>query len=143
MPRRAIYKYPKCDSRNIRNKILQTATGNVTEWCKADKSRHSGCWEKIQKMKIDFDVDVEEFTQNDHLAAAAPKVAVDWSIYENPQIWINAADWIEKTELLPEKDASFCRSIWKLLENRRNPSVKQMPIAFKIMESVVSKGFEV
>ena len=60
-------------------------------------------------MEIDFDVDVEEFTQNDHLAAAAPKVAVDWSIFENPQIWINAADWIEKTDKLPEKDAYMLR----------------------------------
>ena len=37
----------------------------------------------------------------------------------------------------------FLLKLRKLLENRRNPSVKQMPIAFKIMESVVSKGFEV
>ena len=122
----------------IRN-VITNVEGNVTEWCKKE-----ACWEKIQNLQIDItdadSVDAEEEQLKEEIK---PQAALDWSIFEDSKTWINAADWIEETENLPEKDAAFCRSIWKLLENRKNPSLKQIPIAFKIMQNAISKGFEI
>jgi hypothetical protein len=128
-------------TRNIRNKMVGTAVGNPSEWFKSNKQGISPCWEKVREMKIDFDVDIEDLKNNDHKKAVAPKVAIDWSIFEKTQLWFDASDWIEETKELEQNDADFCRSIGKLLKNRRNPSIKQMPIAISIMQKAVDSGF--
>ncbi len=122
----------------IRN-VITNVEGNVTEYCKKVV-----CWEKVQKLNIDITkADSIDPEQEQLKEEVRPQATIDWSIFEVSDIWLKAAEWIEETKRLPEEDASFCRSIWKTLENRRNPSLKQIPIAFKIIENAVKKGFKI
>lgn len=119
----------------VRDSITDTE-GNVTEWCKKE-----ACWENVKKLDINYnegyDVQKAEKKQN----TKKNTKTIDWSIFEKPQNWVKLSDWIESSKILPEKDAKFSRSLATQLFNGRNPSFKQIPIAFKIMENAIDNGF--
>lgn len=129
-------------TRNIRNKILKTAKGNVTEWCKSNKSGYSECWEKIKVMEIDFNQKVPDYIpSSEGEEKGKNKVQIDWNLFTQHQVWYSLSEWIEETKKLDQKDAEFSRRIGDTIHAKKNPSVKQIPIALEIMKTAVEKGF--
>ena len=129
-------------TRNIRNKILRSARGNVTEWCKTDKSGYSECWEKIRSLNIDFTIEVKDVSPTaEGSEKSKQKVEIDWNVFTHYEVWFTLSEWIEETKFLEQKDSEFCRGIGDKIRLRRNPTVKQIPIAMEIMKKAVEKGF--
>jgi len=127
-------------TRNIRNKILATATGNVTEWCKANKQGDSGCWEKIKKMKINFDVDVEDIVQQDGKTSVKPK-EINFDDFMDFDIWESLVIWIVDEGKLPNKSLSFSRGIVKAIKKNGAPTIPQMKYGADILKKARNLGF--
>jgi len=125
---------------NIRNKIVATAPGNVTEWCKADKQGYSGCWETIKNMKINFDVDVEDIVQQ-RVEIPGQTTLMNFEDFTDLELWTALVSWIDETGKLSLRDKDFSKNIIKAIKKNGAPSFPQMQASNKILSSARKKGF--
>jgi hypothetical protein len=125
---------------NIRNKIVATAPGNVTEWCKADNQGYSGCWETIKNMKINFDVDVEDIVQQ-RVEIPGQTTLMNFEDFTDLELWTALVSWIDETGKLSLRDKDFSKNIIKAIKKNGAPSFPQMQASNKILSSARKKGF--
>lgn len=123
-------------TRSIRNKIVQTALGNVTEWCKSNE-----CWVKIKKMEIDFDTPIDDQNQVSQILETKSN-QINFDDFMSKEIWAALINWIKNDGKLPNKDLEFSRGILKAINKNGAPTVPQMKVANKILNAAREAGFD-
>jgi len=125
------------------NEHIRNTDKNISEWCKKTE-----CWSLLREHSFELSEEIKStfLASNEMVSEYNPEIRsemeiIDFCKVKGSQSWWELAKWLKQMDFLTGKQRSQCANMGKILQNKKEPSIKLSVPCKKIWEEAILRGW--